>query len=102
MPVRGSSRLTPVFLEANRRNAQRSTGPRPTRGKPAVILNDLHDCRRSRRLIAVVFGSGVVFDRGPVDGAAKLLLAPAGRGSCATACASGEHDVQSRNVIDNR
>ena len=33
--------MTPRRLEANRRNAARSTGPRTDRGKAAVALNHL-------------------------------------------------------------
>ncbi|HEY6291789.1 MAG TPA: hypothetical protein VI455_09555 [Terriglobia bacterium] len=51
MPLRRSPRLTSAFLEANRRNAQKSTGPRTVRGKQAVILNALDHGQRSRWLM---------------------------------------------------
>jgi len=41
MPLRRSPRLTPALLQANRRNAQKSTGPRTARGKQAVRLSRL-------------------------------------------------------------
>ncbi|HEY6292036.1 MAG TPA: hypothetical protein VI455_10830 [Terriglobia bacterium] len=51
MPLRRSPRLTPALLEANRRNAQKSTGPRTVRGKQAVRLNRLGAPVRLRRLV---------------------------------------------------
>ena len=40
--------LTPARLEANRRNSQKSTGPRTTRGKSQSRLNRLRSGGRSR------------------------------------------------------
>ncbi len=40
--------LTPARLEANRRNAQKSTGPRTARGKSQSRLNRLRNGGRSR------------------------------------------------------
>jgi hypothetical protein len=42
------SPMTPARLEANRRNAQKSTGPRTPRGKSQSRLNGLRSGRRSR------------------------------------------------------
>lgn len=48
MPLRKSPTLTPAMLEANRRNARKSTGPRTARGKAQVRFNALKDGGRSR------------------------------------------------------
>jgi len=42
------STMTPARLEANRRNAQKSTGPRTPRGKSQSRLNGLRRGSRSR------------------------------------------------------
>jgi hypothetical protein len=42
------SPLTPARLEANRRNAQKSTGPRTPRGKSQSRMNGLRNGGRSR------------------------------------------------------
>ena len=42
------SPMTPARLEANRRNARRSTGPRTARGKSQSRLNGLRSGGRSR------------------------------------------------------
>ena len=42
------SPMTPARLEANRRNAQKSTGPRTSRGKSQSRLNRLRSGARSR------------------------------------------------------
>jgi len=42
------SPLTPARLEANRRNAQKSTGPRTARGKSQSRMNALRSGGRSR------------------------------------------------------
>ena len=47
MPLRRSPRLTPALLAANRRNAQKSTGPRTAAGKARARLNRLRHGRRS-------------------------------------------------------
>jgi len=41
MSLRKSPHLTPARLEANRRNAQKSTGPRSARGKAQSRMNSL-------------------------------------------------------------
>ena len=48
MSLRKPPTLTPALLAANRRNAQRSTGPRTEEGKRRVILNGLKHGLRSR------------------------------------------------------
>jgi hypothetical protein len=47
MPLRKSFTLTPARIEANRRNAQKSTGPRTARGKVQSRMNGLRDGGRS-------------------------------------------------------
>ena len=47
MPLRQSP-MTPARLEANRRNARKSTGPRTARGKAQSRLNGLRSGGRSR------------------------------------------------------
>jgi len=48
MSLRKSPTLTPALLEANRRNAQKSTGPRTGRGKARSRWNGLRKGTRSR------------------------------------------------------
>ena len=48
MSLRKSPTMTPARLEANRRNAQKSTGPRAARGKAQSRLNGLRGGGRSR------------------------------------------------------
>jgi hypothetical protein len=48
MSLRKSPTRTPAFLEAIRRNAQKSTGPRTRRGKAQSCLNRLKTGERSR------------------------------------------------------
>ena len=47
MSLRRSPKLTAALLAANRRNAQRSTGPRTAGGKTRARLNSLRHGRRS-------------------------------------------------------
>ena len=47
MSLRRSPRLTPALLAANRRNAQKSTGPRTAGGKARARLNRLRHGRHS-------------------------------------------------------
>jgi hypothetical protein len=47
MSLRKSPTLTPARLEANRRNARKSTGPRTARGKSQSSLNSLRTGTRS-------------------------------------------------------
>jgi hypothetical protein len=48
MSLRKSPPMTPARIEANRRNARKSTGPRTTRGKAQARLNGLGKGPRSR------------------------------------------------------
>jgi len=48
--LRKSPTRTEAFLAANRRNAQKSTGPRTPKGKARVSLNALKHGRRAQRL----------------------------------------------------
>jgi hypothetical protein len=48
MSLRKSPTLTPGLLEACRRNAQKSTGPRTARGKANMRMNALREGNRSR------------------------------------------------------
>ena len=48
MSLRKSPTMTPARWEANRRNAQKSTGPRTTRGKAQARLNGLGRGPRAR------------------------------------------------------
>lgn len=48
MSLRKSPTLTPALLEANRRNAQKSTSPRTVRGRARTRLNALKGGARSR------------------------------------------------------
>ncbi|HUI41617.1 MAG TPA: hypothetical protein VL523_06585 [Terriglobia bacterium] len=43
MPLRKSPRLTPALIEANRRNARKSTGPRTSAGKQRIAQNAVRD-----------------------------------------------------------
>jgi hypothetical protein len=48
MSLRKSPTLTPAMLEANRRNARKSTGPRTARGKAQTRMNALRSGDRSK------------------------------------------------------
>ena len=76
MSLRKSPALTPARLEANRRNARKSTGPRTAWGKSWSRLNGLHDGARSRRYQDLVLS---LLDAPPctVDRTARALLSPA-------------------------
>ena len=50
MSLRKSPTMNPARIEANRRNAQKSTGPRTARGKAQSRMNSLRTGRRSRFL----------------------------------------------------
>src|SRR5271163_4099481 len=75
MSLRRSPTRTPAFLEANRRNAQKSTGPRTRRGKAHSSLNALRQGLRSR-----AYGNLwlELFDAPPcsVDCTAAAILTP--------------------------
>ena len=59
MPLRRSPRPTDRALEARRRNALKSTGPRTARGKARVRLNSLQHGRRSAHLARFVARMGL-------------------------------------------
>jgi hypothetical protein len=48
MSLRKSPTRTPALLEANRRNARKSTGPRTARGKAQTRMNAFQNGNRSR------------------------------------------------------
>ncbi len=48
MSLRKSLTMTPARIEANRRNAEKSTGPRTARGKSQSRMNGLRTGGRSR------------------------------------------------------
>jgi len=48
MSLRKPFTMTPARIEANRRNAQKSTGPRTVRGKGQSRMNGLREGGRSR------------------------------------------------------
>ena len=75
MALRKSPTLTPALLAANRRNAQKSTGPRTARGKAQSRLNGLRDGSRSRFYHDLWLG---LMDAPPcsVDKMARALLSP--------------------------
>jgi hypothetical protein len=54
MSLRKSPTLTPALLEANRRNAQKSTGPRTAQGKAWSRLNRLRHGARSAEFMNFV------------------------------------------------
>lgn len=49
MSLRKPPVRTPAFLAANRRNALKSTGPRTSKGKSAIVFNSIQHGLRSRR-----------------------------------------------------
>jgi hypothetical protein len=60
MSLRKSPTRTPALVEANRRNAQKSTGPRTALGKAHARLNSLRKGTRSpfyRNLLEVLFNA---------------------------------------------
>ena len=75
MSLRKSPTLTPAFLEANRRNAQKSTGPRTAGGKARWRWNGLRKGRRSpfyRNLLEALFYAPPC----RVEQTARLILSP--------------------------
>ena len=75
MSLRKSPTRTPAFLAANRRNAQRSTGPRTARGKAQSRLNRLQTGLRAPWLEDFC---SLLLDAplGGVDRIARYLLTP--------------------------
>jgi hypothetical protein len=75
MSLRKSPTLTPALLAANRRNAQKSTGPRMAGGKARSRLNSLRKGTRSplyRNLMEAMFYA----PPGRVAQTARLFLSP--------------------------
>lgn len=75
MSLRKSPTLTPALLEACRRNAQKSTGPRTAPGKANMRMNALREGRRSRlwrRFADALFSA----PPGAVEGSVRALLTP--------------------------
>lgn len=75
MSLRKSPTRTPALLGANRRNAQRSTGPRTTLGKAHTRLNGLRKGTRSpfyRNLLEVLFNAQPC----RMEQTAKAVLSP--------------------------
>ncbi|HXR37838.1 MAG TPA: hypothetical protein VN776_02030 [Terracidiphilus sp.] len=68
--------MTPARLQANRRNAQKSTGPRTARGKSQSRLNRLRSGGRSR-LYGDLLKALVDAPPGRVFESARAILTPA-------------------------
>jgi hypothetical protein len=75
MSLRRSPILTRALLEANRRNAQKSTGPRTLRGKAQSSLNNLQTGGRSRVYRELCYGL-LAASPCSVDRTAAALLTP--------------------------
>ncbi len=75
MSLRKSPRMTLAGIEANRRNARKSTGPRTERGKAQSRLNRLQSGRRSRWLDDLC-GALLGAPLGAVDRVAAAMLTP--------------------------
>jgi len=78
MPLRKSP-MTSARLEANRRNAQKSTGPRTARGKSQSRLNGLRSGGRSRLYRDLLLALSNA-PPGAVAQTARAALAPAQAG----------------------
>jgi hypothetical protein len=75
MSLRKSPTITPARIEANRRNAQKSTGPRTARGKAQSRMNGLKSGRRSslhRQLLMALLNA----EPGAIETAARAVLTP--------------------------
>jgi hypothetical protein len=75
MSLRKPFTLTPARLEANRRNARKSTGPRTAQGKAQSRLNGLHEGTRSplyRRFLLAMLNA----PPGAVERTARAVLTP--------------------------
>ena len=75
MSLRKSPTMTPARLEANRRNAQKSTGPRTARGKAQSRLNGLKKGSRSalhRQLLMALLNA----EPCGIEAAAQAVLTP--------------------------
>ena len=75
MSLRKSPTLTPAMLAANRRNAQKSTGPRSARGKSQSRMNGLKKGGRSPLLRNTLLA---LLNARPcrVEATARALLTP--------------------------
>jgi hypothetical protein len=74
--LRKSPTMTPARLEANRRNARKSTGPRTAQGKSQSRLNSLREGNRS----ALMRDAVLAFLQAPpysVEQVALAILTPA-------------------------
>ena len=69
MSLRKSPTLTPALLASQRRDAQKSSGPRTARGKATSRLNRLRHGRRSPEYLAIL--------ERPAGGSARLVVATA-------------------------
>ena len=75
MSLRKSPTLTPALLEACRRNAQKSTGPRTAQGKANMRMNALRAGERSR--LSQKFAEALLeAPPGGVEALARKLLTP--------------------------
>jgi hypothetical protein len=75
MSLRKSPTLTPARLEANRRNARKSTGPRTARGKAQSRMNSLRSGSYSpsyRKLLRALLEAPIC----AVDSTARAILTP--------------------------
>jgi hypothetical protein len=75
MPLRKPFTVSPARIEANRRNAQKSTGPRTARGKVQSRMNGLRDGGRSplyRDLMLTLLYAPPC----PVEKTARAILTP--------------------------
>jgi len=75
MPLRKSPTLTPALLEACRRNAQKSTGPRTAQGKANMRMNALRKGGRSRlrrKFLEVLLDAPL----GQVEAMVRVMLTP--------------------------
>jgi len=75
MSLRKSPTLTPARLTANRRNAQKSTGPRTTRGKAWSRLNALKGGAYSQHFMQLMWALNGA-PPGGTDAAADAILTP--------------------------
>jgi hypothetical protein len=75
MSLRKPPTMTPARIEANRRNARKSTGPRSVRGKAQSRINGLRSGNRSRLYRDVMM---TLADAPPcaVDKTARAVLTP--------------------------
>ena len=73
MSLRKSPTRTAAFMEANRRNALKSTGPKTTRGKAWTRLNSLREGWRSSEYIHLIEAL-LTAPPGEVEATAKSLL----------------------------